>query len=178
MFSGLVGSSPDSTRWTVLVLDLQCILSVYLNRHYAYVKNIRLCANVFVKGLFTSDVNYQPGISASEARKLGLIDAGFSPMPKEMLFPLPKAAEWHDLYDYIKFPPDAKHSKFGIMGGTGGIPKVLPEQPHKATTVSGKDAPHGSKVSMAFKALIACFTLFNPFTGFFALRVRTVLKSP
>lgn len=97
------------------MLDLRYILSVYLNRQYAYLKTMRLCANMFLKGLFTSDIDYMPGISASEARKLGLLDQGVSPLPREMTFPLPKGADWHELYDYIKFPPDSKVAKFGIM---------------------------------------------------------------
>lgn len=55
------GPAPTSTRWTVLCLDLSYILSMYLNRTYAHVKNIRLCANMLVKNIFTSDVLYDPG---------------------------------------------------------------------------------------------------------------------
>lgn len=76
---------------------------------------MRLCANMFLRGLFTSDIDYQPGISASEARKLGLLDQGISPMPREMAFHLPKGTDWHQLYDYIKFPPDQKVAQFGII---------------------------------------------------------------
>lgn len=115
MLSGLVGTTSQTTRWTVLVLDFRYILSVYLNRQYAYLKTMRLCANMFLKGLFTSDIDYMPGLSASEARKLGLLDQGISPLPREMAFPLPKGADWHELYDYIKFPPDSKVAQFGIM---------------------------------------------------------------
>ena len=113
--SGLVGTTSQTTRWTVLVLDFRYILSVYLNRQYAYMKTMRFCANMFLKGLFTSDIDYMPGISASEARKLGLLDQGVSPLPREMTFHLPKGADWHELYDYIKFPPDSKIAQFGIM---------------------------------------------------------------
>ncbi|CAH3162897.1 unnamed protein product [Porites lobata] len=115
VLSSLVGMTPQATRWTVLVLDFRYILSVYLNRQYAYMKNIRLCASMFLKGLFTSDIDYQPGISASEARKLGLLDQGISPMPREMAFLLPKGEDWLQLYDYIKFPPDSKVAQFGII---------------------------------------------------------------
>ena len=76
---------------------------------------MRLCANMFLKGLFTSDIDYQPGISASEARKLGLLDQGISPVPREMAYPLPKGADWHQLYDYIQFPPGNKVAQFGII---------------------------------------------------------------
>ena len=70
---------------------------------------------MFLKGLFTSDVDYKPGMSASEARKLGLLGTGISPLPREMSFPLAKGADWFELYDYIKFPADAKQSQFGVM---------------------------------------------------------------
>ncbi|PFX32008.1 WD repeat-containing protein 90 [Stylophora pistillata] len=113
--TSLVGTTSQTTRWTVLVLDFRYILSVYLNRQYSYMKNIPLCANMFLKGLFTSDIDYAPGISAFEARKLGLLDKGISPLPREMAFPLAKGADWHQLFDYIKFPPDSKIAKFGIM---------------------------------------------------------------
>ena len=90
---------------------------------------MRLCANMFLKGLFTSDIDYQPGISASEARKLGLLDQGVSPIPREMAFPLPKGEDWHQLYDYIKFPPDTKVAQFGIIANAKSVlrqPKVDP----------------------------------------------------
>ena len=113
--AGLVGIAPQSSRWTLLVLDFNYILSIFLNRKYSHLKNIRLCANMFLKGLFTSDMDYKPGISAAEARKLGLLGAGISPLPREMSFHLAKGADWHDIYDYIKFPADAKQSQFGVM---------------------------------------------------------------
>ena len=94
---------------------------------------MRLCANMFLKGLFTSDIDYQPGISASEARKLGLLDQGVSPIPREMAFPLPKGADWHQLYDYIKFPPDTKVAQFGIIANAKSVlrqPKVDPVHVH------------------------------------------------
>lgn len=115
LFLDLVGTAPQSSRWSLIVLDLHYILSAYLNLSYAYVKNIRLCANMFLKGVFTSDVDYQPGLTSSEARKLGLIAEGIIPLPKEMAFPLPKGAEWQTLYDYVRFPPAKTGTRLGII---------------------------------------------------------------
>ena len=56
------GPAPISTRWTVLVMDLQYLLSMYLNRRYSYLKSVKLCANMLVKNIFTSDSLYEPGI--------------------------------------------------------------------------------------------------------------------
>ena len=135
--SGLVGTTSQTTRWTVLVLDFRYILSVYLNRQYAYMKTMRFCANMFLKGLFTSDIDYMPGISASEARKLGLLDEGVSPLPREMTFPLPKGADWHELYDYIKFPPDSKIAQFGIMAN---VKSTLTHHKADAAYVNSQEA--------------------------------------
>ncbi|XP_031573056.1 WD repeat-containing protein 90-like, partial [Actinia tenebrosa] len=115
LIANLVGTAPQSSRWSLLVLDLHYILSAYLNLSYAYLKNIRLCANMFLKGVFTSDVDYQPGLTSSEARKLGLIAEGVIPLPKEMAFPLPKGAEWQTLYDYVRFPPAKTGTRLGII---------------------------------------------------------------
>ena len=86
------------------MLDLKYIVSFYLNKKYSYLKNIRLCANMVVKGLFTSDTDYEPGLSINEARRLGLISTGYVPVPRDMAFHVPKGANWSDLYDVIKFP--------------------------------------------------------------------------
>ena len=89
---------------------------------------------MFLKGLFTSDIDYQPGISASEARKLGLLEQGISPMPREMAYPSPKGADWHQLYDYIKFPPGKKVAQFGIIANAKASLKTL-------KTVTAHDSP-------------------------------------
>jgi len=60
------GPAPLNTRWTVLCLDLNDILGVYVNRRYAYVKSVKLCANMTVKNIFTSDTYYVPGRQISQ----------------------------------------------------------------------------------------------------------------
>ncbi|XP_010019599.1 PREDICTED: WD repeat-containing protein 90, partial [Nestor notabilis] len=101
---GLVGAAPTDVRWTCLVLDLCSILSLYLNRHYSHLKSIKLCSNLLVKNLCTSDLVFDPGVTFSEARQAELSCCGVAPMPREMAFPVPKGEKWHDLYDYIRFP--------------------------------------------------------------------------
>ena len=70
---------------------------------------------MFLRGLFTSDVDYQPGLSSSEARKLDLLAEGVIPMPKEMAFPQPKGSDWQNLYDYVRFPPEKTNTRLGII---------------------------------------------------------------
>lgn len=60
---GLVGPAPTSVRWTCLMLDLQYTLSVYLNRSYSHLKSIKLCSNMLLKNMFTSDLLLDPGES-------------------------------------------------------------------------------------------------------------------
>ncbi|KAM9336626.1 WD repeat-containing protein 90 [Symphorus nematophorus] len=104
---GLVGPAPTSVRWTCLMMDLQYALSVYLNHCYSHLKSVKLCANMAVKNMFTSDLLLDPGVSFSEAKLMGLASSqGTGAIPREMSFPVPKGASWHDLYDYIRFPSE------------------------------------------------------------------------
>ncbi|XP_062444576.1 WD repeat-containing protein 90 [Rhea pennata] len=102
----LVGAAPANVRWTCLMLDLHYILSMYLNRRYSHLKSVKLCSNLLVKNLCTSDLLFDPSVTFSEARQANLACHGMSPMPREMAFPVPKGEKWHDCYDYIRFPSD------------------------------------------------------------------------
>lgn len=57
----LVGAAPADTRWTCLVLDLHYVLSLYLSRRYSHLKSIKLCSNLLVKNVCTSDLLFEPG---------------------------------------------------------------------------------------------------------------------
>nr|XP_033770291.1 WD repeat-containing protein 90 isoform X1 [Geotrypetes seraphini] len=102
----LVGPAPVGARWTCLLLDLHYILSMYLNRRYSHLKSIKLCSNLLVKNLFTSDLLFEPGVTFSEAKQAKLLFDRATPMPREMAFPILKGEKWHDSYDYIRFPSD------------------------------------------------------------------------
>ncbi|KAM4623838.1 WD repeat-containing protein 90 [Polymixia lowei] len=109
----LVGPAPSTVRWTCLMLDLQYILSVYVNRHHSHLKSTKLCANMAVKNMFTSDLLLDPEVSFSKAKLLGLSSSqGTGPMPRDMSFPLPKGQRWHDLYDYVRFPSEGAKLPF------------------------------------------------------------------
>uniref|UniRef100_A0A8C4E0D1 WD repeat-containing protein 90 n=1 Tax=Dicentrarchus labrax TaxID=13489 RepID=A0A8C4E0D1_DICLA len=106
-FLYLVGPAPTSVRWTCLMLDLQYTLSVYLNRCYSHLKSVKLCANMAVKNMLTSDLLLDP------AKLMGLASSqGTGPMPRDMSFPVPKGTSWHDLYDYIRFPSEGTKLPF------------------------------------------------------------------
>ncbi|XP_013393034.1 WD repeat-containing protein 90-like [Lingula anatina] len=109
------GPAPMSSRWTMLCLDLQYVLSIYLNRRYSYIKSIKLCANMLVKNIFTSDSEYQPGLTLDEAKRTGLMLQGINPVPREMAFLLPRGRNWHDLYDIIRFPTDSSKEPFDLL---------------------------------------------------------------
>ncbi|KAM6424015.1 WD repeat-containing protein 90 isoform 3-T3 [Liasis olivaceus] len=108
----LVGLAPSNVRWTCLMLDLRHILGLYLNRTYSHLKSVKLCSNLLVKNLFTSDLLFDPALTFSEAQQSKLALRGVSPMPREMAFPVPKGENWHDLYDYIRFPSDGSKMPF------------------------------------------------------------------
>ncbi|XP_072798413.1 WD repeat-containing protein 90 isoform X9 [Vicugna pacos] len=100
----LAGMIPAGTRWTCLQLDLHDILLVYLNRCYSHLKSIRLCANLLVRNLYTSDLCFDPAVTIAEARRAKL---PVTPVPREMAFPVPKGERWHDHYSHIRFPSDS-----------------------------------------------------------------------
>ncbi|XP_053476383.1 WD repeat-containing protein 90-like [Ictalurus furcatus] len=110
---GLVGPAPVGVRWTCLAMDLRYVLSVYLNRTHSHLKSIKLCANMAVKNVVTSDLMLEPGLSFSEFRQAGVVlPEGTAPMPRDMCFPVPKGSSWHQLYDYIRFPSDGAKMPF------------------------------------------------------------------
>lgn len=43
------------------MLDLRYTLSAYLRRSYSHLKSIKLCSNMSVKNVFTSDLLLDPG---------------------------------------------------------------------------------------------------------------------
>ncbi|KAK3091415.1 hypothetical protein FSP39_019740, partial [Pinctada imbricata] len=106
------GPAPMSTRWTILCLDFNQILTEYLNRKFSYVKSVRLCANMMVKNIFTSDTLYEPGISVDKAKKSGLLAKGLNPFPREMTYPVNKGENWYDVHDLIRFPSDGSKKPF------------------------------------------------------------------
>ncbi|KAM9816951.1 WD repeat-containing protein 90 [Neosynchiropus ocellatus] len=104
---GVVGQTPTKARWICLTLDLLQTLSAFINCSYSYLKTIRLCSNMSVKNMFTSHLQLDPGLSFSEAKMKGLTcPLGSAPMPRDMVFPVPKGRQWHEIYDYIRFPLD------------------------------------------------------------------------
>ncbi|XP_009077103.1 PREDICTED: WD repeat-containing protein 90, partial [Acanthisitta chloris] len=123
------GAAPADVRWTCLVLDLPSIHSLYLNRRYSHLKGVKLCSNLLVRNLCTSDLVFVPGVSFSEARHADLACRGVSPFPREMAFPVPRGKKWHDLYDYIRFPsegPKLLHSSIQKRCPTPAVPHRSP----------------------------------------------------
>lgn len=111
------GPAPMVTRWTILCLDLQHTLSMYLNRRFHYIKSLRLCANMTVKNVFTSDNLYDPGLTMSDAKREGLMSHGICPLPRDMSYPVSKGDQWHDSYDWIRFPSDSAKKPFDSIQG-------------------------------------------------------------
>ncbi|NXN82297.1 WDR90 protein, partial [Bombycilla garrulus] len=99
-------AAPADVRWTCLVLDLPSILALYLSRRYGHLRGVKLCCNLLVKNLCTSNLLFEPGVTFAEARLGDLSCRGVAPMPRELAFPVPKGEKWHNLYDYIRFPSE------------------------------------------------------------------------
>nr|XP_006813552.1 PREDICTED: WD repeat-containing protein 90-like [Saccoglossus kowalevskii] len=146
------GPAPPVVRWTLLMLDFQYILSMYLNRKYSHLKNIKLCSNMMVKNVFTSDMQYEPGLSLKTAKRSGMLAGGMAPVPKELAFSVPKHHDWHDYYDHIRFPSDATKVPFDSIQmcrieppsitrspiGTMAPQRMSPKQVHVSRAVSDR----------------------------------------
>ncbi|XP_077130322.1 WD repeat-containing protein 90 isoform X3 [Ranitomeya variabilis] len=125
---GLVGPAPSGSRWTCLLLDLRSILSMYLSRRYSHLRTVKLCSNLLVKNLVTSDLVFNPEVTYHEARQSKALQNGFAPMPREMAFPVPKGEKWQDLYDFIRFPSDASKLPYDSIQ-KGETPSPTPGAP-------------------------------------------------
>ena len=102
----LSGAAPPITRWTVLCVDLITLTQTYANRQFQCVRGYKLCANLQIKNVVTSDFLYEPGVSHSEAKL-----RGNSAIPRELTFPCDKFESWHNFYDYLVFP-DIQYKSF------------------------------------------------------------------
>ena len=69
----LSGPAPPITKWTILCIDLINLTQTYSSRTYQAVRGYKLCANILVKNVITSDLLYEPGVTCVEARLKGNI---------------------------------------------------------------------------------------------------------
>lgn len=109
----LSGSAPPITKWTILCIDLIGLTQSYSSRTYQCVRGYKLCANMLVKNVITSDLLYEPGITHAEARLRSTTGAAF---PRELAFPCEKHENWHLLYDYVSFPSESFRKPFDSVG--------------------------------------------------------------
>lgn len=114
--------SPEKPAWMMLCLDLKSILAVHLNRKYGCLKSLRICANLTVRNCFTSDVEFCPTISPTQARQCGILKMNeqYSPMPREMNFPMDIKSEncgedWDKNYVYLRYPNTRIPGPFNII---------------------------------------------------------------
>ena len=123
-FASAPSSSTDPTsRWAVLTVDLQSALATFFNRTYMCLKNVKVCANVLIKGVFTSNQEYSPQHQMGQPCSLAA-----EPLPREMRFFLPKGAQFSDHYSSFSFP--AKQPGSYCMTGTSVRPTGHVPQPH------------------------------------------------
>lgn len=88
--------SPENVRWTFLVIDLKSIIPQYFSCNYGYLKTLKICANVVIKGAYISDVLYNPQTQTNEPENESI--------PHDLCFPLPKGLLFNSLYQYLILP--------------------------------------------------------------------------
>ena len=124
----LTGSAPPITKWTILCIDLISLTQSYSSRTFQSVRGYKLCANMLVKNVITSDLLYEPGITHAEAR-LRSTGAAF---PRELAFPCEKHDNWHLMYDYVSFPSESFRKPFDSAGQS----RVLASLNNKSEQIS------------------------------------------
>ena len=67
---------------------------------------MQICANMLLKGIYTSSTEYDPKISLKQARAEGIksVCENLAPMPREINFVVKKGQNWDDTYQFIRFP--------------------------------------------------------------------------
>lgn len=136
----LSGAAPPITRWTVFCVDLISLTQTYANRKFQCVRGYKLCANLQIKNVVTSDSLYEPGVTHTEAKL-----RGNSAIPRELSFPCDKYESWHNFYDYLLFP-DVQYKNFPDPIGTSRIITNISEYRHnpalKRQSSNGKVTGH------------------------------------
>ena len=123
-FASASGGSTDPTpRWTLLAVDLQSALATFFNQTYMCLKSVKVCANVFIKGVFTSDQEYTPHHQAGQPCSLTT-----EPLPREMRLFLPKGAHFSDHYHSFVFP--ARQPASSSLTGASAPAVSCPPQHH------------------------------------------------
>jgi WD40 repeat protein len=76
-------------RWTVVVLDIPALVRTYAGSHLHShsLRSLTLCSNLFVRGVYTSDVLYSPNT-----------------LPRELSFKCTREQNWLSLYDWVELP--------------------------------------------------------------------------
>ncbi|CAF0967584.1 unnamed protein product [Brachionus calyciflorus] len=96
------GLAPPITKWTIFCIDLIDLVQSYSNRNFNSVRGLKICSNLLIKNVITSDILYEPGLNCSEARLRNL-----SPFPRDLSYPCEKYTDWHQFYDFIVFSKDS-----------------------------------------------------------------------
>ena len=100
------GSAAPISKWTVLLLNFPAVLAKYVNRNFTHIKTIKICANVLVKNIFTSNNTYNPLVIDKKVKKVDDITGSpDEPLPREMRYPVPSGHVWEEFYNFIRFPP-------------------------------------------------------------------------
>ena len=119
--------APENSRWTFLALDLQAMVFELFRNHYAHVKTVKLCANMTVKGAYTSDIKYCPD-SHTAGDQNGIQSAAIEPVPREMSLPVTKGMNFTDVYCIVRYPSSVEMERVDV-----GVAKRSPLQRRENT---------------------------------------------
>ena len=85
------------------------MLKEFLHSTYSHLKGIKLCGNLLVRNIFTSDIRYLPGV---------MEQFGAAKLPKEISFHVPRSYSFTDLYNFISFPAATQSDRSNVKEST------------------------------------------------------------
>ena len=85
------------------------MLKEFLHSTYSHLKGIKLCGNLLVRNIFTSDIRYLPGV---------MEQFGAAKLPKEMSFHVSRGYNFTDLYNFITFPAATQNDRSNVKEST------------------------------------------------------------
>ncbi|KAL5257469.1 hypothetical protein ACHWQZ_G012421 [Mnemiopsis leidyi] len=152
-----------SQQWSVVMFNFPNLLRKYVNREYSHIKSIKLCANMFVKNVFSTCKSYNPLVIDKKIKVIDEITKpGDEPFPREMRYPVPSGHEWKEFYVFIKFPPTTENLSVTVPNSRTVTPvnptfvsskngervfKELPVVKNKASNISISIRPKPKKAS-------------------------------
>ena len=146
-------------KWSVICIDLRSVLSEYFGEKVVFkeLKMVTLCANMHAKGVYTSDILYNP-----------------KTLPKEMNLKAIKIEEWSNTYDWLHIPETFGNENWQEAEDLKNPPKIEEKKVRRGQTT--KDRKISVKNEQTDKAKADKKAISNKGPGIVAKKTEISIK--